>query len=593
MLIISERCVKELCQFIISSEASRTGSYYEWDNMDEDGLITLRDCLQDQLTDPEVTDCLLSALTVLVKDEANNEKLGSLEISRLLIKVLKKYGMDSESLNDDPKKKQEEVVIKSFEILNIVEANDRNSLLPLPQVAIADFLTVLNHFPFAKCMMPSSFTAVIKKINMCFKAVLHTMLSTVSSNSPADSICCLTQEFLKLYTSLARSGLHWRTLFGCDLVFHQGLALALKVCISDFFSMDDLLSVLKLMQFTHNDYEPRNDITVAESDKGIDCCNINNLFDLVHSWSLNDTSFAETKLFSYIMSLLFSMLSKSTLKYYVASSKLSVTFECVIKRITNRSATEPIAPKIMLLTSLLELQSRIIQLFITVNSSTKQKLLDNQRLGTTVQSLVCCLEHCKYTASWTDSNGLLNVMNKTVNVSSTNVLSTILSICSSFNELIVESTLVSTTLASSLKCLMYIVKEFSPVAAEDNCFPLFVNGFGSRDIFVNVLKSFSLIVCDVQNRSHFINDEFMATFEFGSKDVALIFRSLVFCYKNDIDVIQSVLKIVALSCENDRSCTLHLFFGSAVSVDDVPSSCESVEFLYISFIYLLRMLKMH
>jgi hypothetical protein len=577
-LIISGRCVKKLCQFIISSEASRTGSYYEWDNVDEDGLITLRDCLQDQLTDPEVTDYLLSALTILVKDEANNEKLGSLEISQLLVKVLKKYGMDTESVGDDPKKKHEEMIINVFEILNIVETNERNSLLALSQMVIEDFLTVLNYFPFAKCMKPSSFSAVIKKINMCFKDVLLTMLSAVSSKSPADSICCLTQEFLKLYTNLARSGLQWRILFGFDLVFHQGLALALKVCLSDvdddlLLSVDDVLSILKLMQFTYDDYEPRNDNT-AESDEGIDCCYINNLFDLVHSWCSNDIGFAKTELFSYIMSRLFSMLSKSTLKYYLASSKLSVIFECVIRRITNRSATD--APKIMLLTSLLELQSRVFQLYITVNSPTKHKLLDYQRLGPTVQSLIRCLEHCKCTASWTDSSDLLNLMNKTANV-----LSTIPSICSSFNELIVERTLTSTTLASSLRCLVYIIKEFSLIAAEDSCFPLFVNGFGSRDLLVNVLKSFSLIVCDVQNRSHFIEKEFIRTFEFSSKDVVLMFRNILFCYKNDIDVIQYVLTIVCVSGEEDRDYIMHLFFGVIVDQD----ACCSSE--YDAFVRLL------
>jgi hypothetical protein len=227
----------------------------------------------------------------------------------------------------------------------------------------------------------------------------------------------------------------------------------------------------------------------------------------------------------------------------------------------------------MLLTTLLELQSRIFLLYLTINSSTKQKLLDYEHLGTTVQSLVCCLELCKCTVSWTDSSDLLNLMNKTVNV-----LSTILSICSSFNELIGETTLVSTAVASSLKCLAYIIRGFSPLAAADNYFPLFVNGFGSRDLLVNVLKSFSLIVCDVQNRSHFINEngEFMQTSEFSSKDVVLMFRSLLFCYKNDIDVIQCVLKIVAISCEKDRTSTHPLFFCSAVAVD---SSCESDEFL--------------
>jgi hypothetical protein len=337
-LIISGRCVKKLCQFIISSEASRTGSYYEWDNMDEDGLTTLRDCLLDQLADPEVTDYLLSALIILVKDEANNEKLGSLEISQLLVKVLKKYGMDTESIGDDPKKKHEEMVIKSFEILNIVEANERNSLLALPQVVIADLLTVLNHFPFAKCMKPSSFSAVIKKINMCFKDVLHTAISTFSFDSTIDSTSFLTKEFLKLYTNLARSGLHWRILFGFDLVFHQGLALALEDCRSDvgidlLLSVDDL-TILELVQLTCNDYEPRNDIT-AGSDEGIDCCYINNLFELLYWWSLNDFGFAKTKLFSYIMSRLLSMLSKSTLKYYLASSSLSLIIHCVIKKNPN------------------------------------------------------------------------------------------------------------------------------------------------------------------------------------------------------------------------------------------------------------------
>jgi hypothetical protein len=572
-LIISGRCVKELCQLIISSEASRTGSYYEWDNMDEDGLITLRDCLLDQLTDPEVTDCLLSAFVILVKDEANNEKLGSLEISQLLVKLLKQYGMDTESVGDDPKKKHEEMVIKVFEILNVVEASDRNSLFPLPQGVIEDFLTVLNYFPFARCMEPSSFSAVITKINMCFKDVLHTKLSKLSSESTADSTSCLTQEFLKLYTNLARSGLHWRTLFGFDLIFHQGLALALKVCRSD---MDDLCSVLKLMQLTYNDCEPRNDIADG-SDEEIDCCYINNLFDLLQLWTSNDVLFAKTKLFSYIMSHLFSMLSLSTLKYYLASSTLSAIIESENKRITNLVVQSTDAATILLLTSMLELKNRILQLYMTVNSSTKQKLLDYQPLGTTVQSLICCLEHCKCTASWTDSNDLLNLINKTVNV-----LSTILSICSSFNELTSESTLTSTTLASTLKCLMHTVKEFSPVAAEDNFFPVFVNGFGSRDLLVNVLKSFSLIVCDAQNQTSLIEKEFMQTFEFSSKDVALMFRSILFCYKNDIDVVECVLKIVCFSGEGDRDYILHLFFGVVVSDHDVCSCSE-----YTSFVRLL------
>jgi biotin operon repressor len=219
----------------------------------------------------------------------------------------------------------------------------------------------------------------------------------------------------------------------------------------------------------------------------------------------------------------------------------------------------------------LELQSRIFQLYTTVSSST---IIYGAYLGTTVHSLICCLEHCKCTVSWTDSSDLLNLMNKTANV-----LSTIVSICSSLNELICESTLASTTLASSLKCLEYIIKEFSPAAAEDNCFPLFVNGFGSRDLLVNVLKTFSLIVCDIQNRSHFTKKEFMETFGFSSKDVALMFRSILFCYKNDFDVIQYVLKIVAVSCEKDHSYTLLLFFGFAVPVDDAPSTCENDEFL--------------
>jgi hypothetical protein len=566
-MMISGRCVMELCQIIISSETVKVGTdspaisaHEEWANMDEDGLVTLTDCFLDHIKDPMVTECLLSALFILVKDEANNERLGSLEISHLLIKVLKEYGLGSDCVDDDPKKKHEEMIIKVFEILNIVEESEKNRLLPLSLSRIADLLAVLHRFPIVKHMKPIAFGAVVRKINLGFRDYLNA-ISTTSSTNSENSTSCQTKEFLRFYLALTNSGFEWRNLCGSDVSFHHGLSLAFNGCRSN---QDDLLLILKLMQLTSNDYKLKRDINDQQVD-GIHCLYIRCLFELL----VDLPSDPQPGLIDFILSRLFSMLSLSTLEYYLDSfgiMKVATLIEAELDQTKDKSSLDSVVP-------VLEIENRIFQLLL---SSPSSLTIDCDCLKPILRSLFKLLNLCSDNSLQNTSDSHMGTL-----IKAASVLHTTLWVRSSFPRIFGSEKSVGEELGVSLKYLFHLTKELTPMSADSSPFPSVSFWFTLRDLFINVLKSFYLIYSDTENQEYFVKEEFKQAFgiagsqinqEKNNYSLILTFRSVLFFYQNDIVIMDYVLKIIELLVQEDDNNTLHLFFG-----ESLPASCESCE----------------
>jgi hypothetical protein len=160
--VISGKCVNALSETIFTPLESHH-DYDEWNQLDESSLMLLFHGFKDHMNDSEVMDSLLSAISVVVKDDANCERLGNLNLTEFLIKAMDVYW--NHPTNEY---KNAPIALKLLQVMNFLESNEKNSMIPVIDVLVVSLLGVLNSFPFMKEFKPDSFDAVIAKANRSF-----------------------------------------------------------------------------------------------------------------------------------------------------------------------------------------------------------------------------------------------------------------------------------------------------------------------------------------------------------------------------------------------------------------------------------------
>jgi hypothetical protein len=570
--VASAKCVGELCQTIISSVPDGVSSNQlngEWDHLDESSLLMLLHGFKDYINDLDMLDTLLSALDLLLKDDANNERLASLGLTELLIDAMKKHQVVSypASLNGVPDEgiatKPKSFIIKVLQVMNSVEIKHMNCSIVLKKESSLFLLSILNGFFFVEKFKwcSSSITGVIRKLTLMFEVYNE----AAQLEGLSEIYHAVTKEFLILSRNLMNAGFSWKKLLVDNHHFHSGLS---KVCGFDV-RLDDadslLFTVFDLVYVSYEYIMIINEKTVDDNFKTANATSQRNYISMLFLMFSKVDHTSSEKVISWIMSLFRCMLSWSTVKYYLEKQNI-VSISAVINRelssISESSwesssslLTVPLgSDACAFLSSVLDLMIQVFQMSQAASSGETGE--DSCIAGSAVGGLI---------------EGLFNLLKyngKDVDLSTKvySLLSAIMSVTSSFSEFFYEGNIVK-------KVLMFAVETaLTGINLHLVTFPR--ESFIFVDYLPCSLKTLLLICSNSSNQEYVSLREVLDLIDEkgksdGDDEATSFFRDLLKRNRNTSKVVEVVLPTISLFSDE--------VIMTQLLVDAIPDKSSSVE----------------
>jgi hypothetical protein len=531
--VTSAKCVGELCQTITSSVPDDVNSKQlngEWAHLDESSLLMLLHGFMDYINDLDMLNTLLSALDILVKDDANNERLGSLGLTEMLIKALKIHYFSAS--NDEIDMQMEKTVTKIkncvsklLQIMNLVESVNCSRALKME--AVLDLLSVLNEYSFEKEFKPSSLSDVVNKTSLMFD-----MYSDVSQ-----PVAGIAVAYLKFSSRLVRFG--WQKLLFDNPNFHAGLSKA------RYDDSDGLINILDLASSSQQYLMKNHERTRDDDDKAAITVSQQNYISMLFRVLSTLDHATNGGVLSWVMTLFDLLLLSSTVKYYLKEENLAA-FSIVINREVEKlgsdtafdSTTSEFTTSLpaflstyIFLSNLVDMATQVFQFTDSLSSEKGADMCFNG-LGRLLESLLNLLAHdprCRAGSS-------VNVL--TVSTKVCSLLSLILSIESSFPVIYKENALIKKQLVFSVETLCdgiwHNLDQF-----QRPYYVLFT------DFMPSALKALFMIISNPANQDHLSLGETLGFVKALDGSVSF-FRVLLEANRHKENVIEVVLQIISL-----------------------------------------------